>query len=1573
MASLYFHIGADFDNIIRLKKEIKEIKEEMRSFDASTDVKGLKVLETRLQTAQKEFDSLAVAAVKAGHEMEQNFKKKIFDASQAVNGFTDKIIAQKNVVKDVEADVRRLGEAYRLAAKNNPMSATSKLSEYNASKRALEGERAALFGLTQEQAKSRLSVKSLRDEYSLYKNDSTKVVSANEDIAGSLKHMVLAVAGADAIKDFISNIIDVAGNFQKMEAVLTNSLGSNSKAKEAIDMLSDFGADTPFQVNELTSSFVKLANQGFTPTIDQMRKLGDLASSTGKSFDQLTEAIIDAQVGENERLKEFGIRASKSGDTITYTFKEQQTTVKNTASAIREYILSLGDLEGVVGANEKISATFVGRLSNIENELMNQFKDFGEKFNTELSTGINLTGSLVENLNNIIPVIGGLVTAYGSYKAAVLAVSAAYKAGALYENIRLIAMMRKEIGLATAAQQAFNVASKANIYAALISLLLGLGAAVYMFTRRTKEASKVQESLADLNNKVTEEFSKQSATIDRLNSVLKSETSSIEQKKKSLSELQAIIPSYNAKLDEEGKLINNNTEAIKSYLTQLEKQIKLKAAQEELENLYRQKRLQEKEVQEKKAGVESATKNIPDVVYGGESGIEYQRHMLNAAGKAEGALKKANLELNTTKRLIGEIEKEIELSTSSTTEIIPSSISKEITDATKKVSDLKQELTDLRSGKTSVEAGKTVKEVIEGKVKDLKAAEDALSTLTGKDKGSIKEAADRLKTKQEQADILLEISRNAKERENAERQTSFEIEQAKIDVMKDGFLKEQTQIELNHHKSLQGITLRGEEMLKAQQEVERKLWEKDGKKGVFTPKTTSVSQLPTDQLEQLAGLMNGIVAKTNYDNQTLIDGMVKQYQTYTEKRKEIEDKFDAEIKAMQANNTNGQFDANIIEAKKQKTEDLAEIDNTVIANKSMWARLFADTSAMSKKQIKQIMAEIKQLTDYLEGISIIVPTGFTPESLEQLKKDPEKIRAIYDELIEKQDELDSRTDYPYSGIIKGFGKLKDAAELARKATKAVSEEERKVFEYQAESAKAKGMEYIKEGATAASDSVSMLADRLKELAEATGDERFSESAEQFGALAQNLGAAAKGFQSGGWIGAIIGGATDMLTQTFQAITTAKAEVKEFETNRLDFLSEYNLLLLKNKMSTEDQDNVFGSSALKRASQAAKAAQDAMAQYTEEITRRTAPEIKKEFKNLGAAIFGMNPFTSANFLGFGKKISNETKTLQAAFEKGYSDLQSMAVKTKDRSGWANFWGKQDEYTSLKDLAPQLWDETGDFDIEAAKVFLDTNTQISDEQRKQIQNVIDLKDVYNEAMQILRDDVADTFGSLGDGLLDSIESAVRNGDIAMDKFADSVAGTFEKLGRKIAYELHFQKEFDKLQEQLVATYDQGDSEDIANKQMQIVSDFYDKIGKNVENAEAWMEAWKKKAEEKGFDLWTKDEETEDRKATAKGFSAMSQDSADALDGKFSSQLIFLDKTLGQVTTISEQMSFIRDLQVEGWEDVRAIKDLSEKISENTGQIAEIAGRIENISTKIESNTGKAADSVQYIKDNGLLLKR
>lgn len=63
-------------------------------------------------------------------------------------------------------------------------------------------------------------------------------------------------------------------------------------------------------------------------------------------------------------------------------------------------------------------------------------------------------------------------------------------------------------------------------------------------------------------------------------------------------------------LTDEGKLINDNTSAIESYLVQLEKQIKMKAAQEELEELFRRKRETERQLKTDLENETTAKKNL---------------------------------------------------------------------------------------------------------------------------------------------------------------------------------------------------------------------------------------------------------------------------------------------------------------------------------------------------------------------------------------------------------------------------------------------------------------------------------------------------------------------------------------------------------------------------------------------------------------------------------------------------------------------------------------------------------------------------------------------------------------------------------------------------------------------------------------------------------------------------------------------------------------------------------------------------------------------------------------------------
>jgi hypothetical protein len=231
--------------------------------------------------------------------------------------------------------------------------------------------------------------------------NSEKDFSAISSAAGKVGGIVAGAFAAGSILSIGKSIVETTAKFETFAAVLTNSLGSSSQAQLAMSMITDFAATTPFSVDELTSAFVKLTNQGFKPSKDELRKLGDLASFTAKSFDQLAEGILDAQQGEFMRLKEFGIGAQSAGDKVTFTFNEVSTTVDKTASAIQKYILSLGDLQGVSGSAAAISATLQGKLSNLGDSWTTLMKNMGDSNSGVLKNSVDLLGQLISNINII--------------------------------------------------------------------------------------------------------------------------------------------------------------------------------------------------------------------------------------------------------------------------------------------------------------------------------------------------------------------------------------------------------------------------------------------------------------------------------------------------------------------------------------------------------------------------------------------------------------------------------------------------------------------------------------------------------------------------------------------------------------------------------------------------------------------------------------------------------------------------------------------------------------------------------------------------------------------------------------------------------------------------------------------------------------------------------------------------------------------------------------------------------------------------------------------------------------------
>ncbi len=238
---------------------------------------------------------------------------------------------------------------------------------------------------------------------------SGKKVSQEFDVTKSALSKLKAIAVAfitvklaGYLKDIGTNAYSTRKEFAKYEAVLRNTLRSQEKAAQAMKMLQQLAADTPASLKEWTEAFIKLVNRGIKPTSDELTNMGDLASSQGKDVDQLIEAILDAMTGENERLKEFGIKASKNGNTVKYTFRGVTTEVQNSEEAIKNYLLSLGKLDGVAGSMAVQMQELEGMQSNLGDTLDSFYNKLGKRMESFFKKGITWMKNFVTDLSKAI-------------------------------------------------------------------------------------------------------------------------------------------------------------------------------------------------------------------------------------------------------------------------------------------------------------------------------------------------------------------------------------------------------------------------------------------------------------------------------------------------------------------------------------------------------------------------------------------------------------------------------------------------------------------------------------------------------------------------------------------------------------------------------------------------------------------------------------------------------------------------------------------------------------------------------------------------------------------------------------------------------------------------------------------------------------------------------------------------------------------------------------------------------------------------------------------------------------------
>lgn len=594
MATLYFKVSSDYEEVIRLRQECEKLEAQLLKMDKHKSPGAVASMETQLASTRQQMMGLVTEAAKAGAVMENDLKKKISSTTKSSEELSEEIIKQKKIIRETQEDVRRLSEQYSKMNKYSPKYGET-VNELNRAKAALNEQRYSLGELQEQQAKNRIELRKLNREYKDFAQSSDKSTEIVDNLIGSLKRTAAEIGGFVAIKQFSSDVIDATGKMQQLQVALSTILQDKDKANKLISDVVQFAAKTQFNLDDVATGAKQLLAYGSTAeeVVNELSMLGDVASGLQIPIGQLIylygtlrtqgrAMTVDIRqfAGRGipiyeELAKVLGVSKDQVGEFVKegkVGFAEVEQAFKNMTS------------EGGKFANlmENSAGTWPQRLSNIEDTLFQKMNDFGNKYKEVFELGIGTAEDLVENLEDVIPIIGSLVAAYGTYKAAVIAVAVAQKASGFVESIRLMAMFRKEMTLATAAQQAFNIAAKANVYVMLLSVLAGLAAAVYMFTKRTDEATAAQKRLNDEEEKFSRLESERRSKIESLIQTIKDETETDLAKITAYEQLQKLSPAITSAykleelavldLAEANKILNKerDTNTYDSYLRNIE-------------------------------------------------------------------------------------------------------------------------------------------------------------------------------------------------------------------------------------------------------------------------------------------------------------------------------------------------------------------------------------------------------------------------------------------------------------------------------------------------------------------------------------------------------------------------------------------------------------------------------------------------------------------------------------------------------------------------------------------------------------------------------------------------------------------------------------------------------------------------------------------------------------------------------------------------------------------------------------------------------------------------------------------
>ena len=400
------------------------------------------------------------------------------------------------------------------------------------------------------------------------------------DRKGQLLQQTLGrLASAFAMKELVSKVASVRGEFQQLEVAFRTMLGSASEADALLEQLTRTAATTPFGLEDVAQGAKQLLAYGLAA--DQVNgtlvRLGDIAAGLSVPLNDLVYLYGTTMAQGRlytQDLNQFTGRGIPMIQELAKQFGVAESKVKELVEAgkvgfpeVQKVIESLTDEGGRFGGlMEAQSRTITGQISNIEDALTVMMNDIGQQSEGAINTALSGVSYLVEHYERMGRVLLGLVATYGTYRTALMAVTAAKGWATAAE-----ALHYNWLVLVERAQKLLNATMLKNPYVLVATLIAGVVAAMVSMKTEAERVMEADEAYEAQKRRVIDAEEKHRQKMEELCAVAGNEAAGTDTRREALRQLEQQYPDIFAKYATEYEMLRN-IKQIKEEIAALERQ-----------------------------------------------------------------------------------------------------------------------------------------------------------------------------------------------------------------------------------------------------------------------------------------------------------------------------------------------------------------------------------------------------------------------------------------------------------------------------------------------------------------------------------------------------------------------------------------------------------------------------------------------------------------------------------------------------------------------------------------------------------------------------------------------------------------------------------------------------------------------------------------------------------------------------------------------------------------------------------------------------------------------------------------